>query len=93
MNKLLEDYDKAIIGLEEYFEDPNFGDLIIQKNPDDYWQEDDHGVHWGTNEDDFDYYTEKSIVIRKEDITAVRTECDFGGDDFWNIFYSGKEVK
>lgn len=92
MNKLLENYNNCIDALAEYFEFEDFGNYIIQECPNYFWQKDEHGIHYGEIEEDPDYFSEYSHFLQKEDLVAVLVEDDFGGDNYWNIFYTNKEI-
>lgn len=92
MNKLLQDYNSCVDALAEYFEFENFGNYVIQECPNYFWYKDEEGIHYGEIEEDFDYFSECSHFLQKEELTAALIEDDFGGDDYWCIFYSDKEI-
>ncbi len=93
MNKLIEDYNKSITALEEFFDCDYFGNYIIQENPNDYWQTYESEIQWGENKEDLDYSAEFKQLIFTEELVAVLIESDFGGDPYWNIFYNNKGVE
>lgn len=92
MNKLIDNYNSSLEALSEYFEIDNFGSYIIQECAEDYWKVEGDSIYFGENSDDFEYEQEIKEISRKEDITAVLVENDFGGDDYWCIFYTKNEV-
>jgi len=92
MNKLIENYKNSLEALSQYFEIDNFGDYIIQECAEDYWEDIGGEIQYG-NEDDPDYSNEYKQIIRKDELTAVLVRSDFGGDDYWNIFYTKNEIK
>lgn len=93
MNKLIDNYNDSVNALAEYFEIDNFGSYIIQECAEDYWEVEDEYINFGTNSEDLEYGSEFSEIARKEDITAVLIKDDFGGDDYWCIFYTNNEIK
>ena len=92
MNKLIDNYNSSLEALSEYFEIDNFGNYIIQECAEDYWQLEDDYIYFGENKEDFEYSQAVKQIARKEDITAVLIESDFGDDDYWCIFYTNKEI-
>lgn len=93
MNKLINSYNQSLENLTAYFNIDGFSNYVIQECPNDYWQIEGDYIYYGTDQEDFDYSCEFKVISRKEDITAVLVESDFGDDDYWNIFYTDKEVK
>jgi len=93
MNKLIENYNSSLEALSEYFEIANFQNYVIQECAEDYWQAEDNYIYFGTNPENFEYEQEFRQISRKEELTAVLVENDFGGDDYWNIFYTKNEIK
>lgn len=93
MNKLIENYNSSVEALQEYFNCVYFGDYVIQECPEDYFQINGEELYYGSNLEEAEYSCEIKETIRKEDLTAIRVESDFGGDDFWNIFYTNKEAE
>lgn len=93
MNKLLENYNKSVKALEEYFDCDYFGNYIIQENPNDYWTSDGSEIQWGENKADLDYSAEFRELIFTDELVAVLVDSDFGGEPYWNIFYNEKVVE
>ena len=93
MNKLIENYNSSVKALEEYFDCEYFGNYLFNENPNEYWTTDGGTIQWGENKEDLDYSSEFKQLIFTEELTAVLVRSDFGGDDYWNIFYTKNEIK
>lgn len=93
MNKLIEDYNKSLEALSEYFNCEHFDQYIIQENSGYYWQISGEEVYYGEDEEDFEYSSEFKEFIMMKELTAIRVEDDFGGSDYWLVFNTDKLVE
>lgn len=95
--KLLENYEKAVEDLAEYFNYDNFGDYAINIATDSYWGVEEDYVGWAESIEDYDkqdgeYFQEEcSLILRGKDLTAVLTS--YNREKYWNIFDNKKEEK
>lgn len=95
--KLLENYNKAVEDLAEYFKCKYFGHYSISDETDSYWSINDDTVGWAEDrkdleEQDGEYYEEEfEEIFRAKELTAVLIR--YNGELYWNIFDNKKEVR
>lgn len=101
-SSLIENYNKVVYSLTEYFGCENFGWYSVNDETDCYWSVKDGIVSWAEKKKDFNsqdgkYYEEgydrifRGKETKKGSLTAVLIK--YNRDYYWNIFNNSKEVK
>lgn len=89
--KILENYNKAIEELNNYFEIDNIDYYPIDIS-DHFFNVGHDTLGWAETEEDLesedgDYYSaDTKLIVEKEELTLVLVDSDFGDGSYWIIF-------
>lgn len=92
--EILENYNKALEKLQEYFGVDNLGCYAIEEKDEPFTIFAGEEIGWADTEKDLEerdgeYYQEAIIqLVEKEELTLVLVDTDMGGDNYWIIFKS-----